>query len=102
MKKFKLSDIQADAILDLKLRRLARLEEIKIKGELDELKSERKTLETTLNSKTRLKTLVRKEIQADAKEYGDDRKSPLKQAEEAKAIDEQSFNTNRAGNDSAF
>ncbi len=91
MKRFKLSDIQAEAILDLKLRKLAKLEEIKIKGELDELKKERKTLETTLNSKTRLKTLVKKEINADAKEFGDERKSPLKEGTEAKVIDEQSL-----------
>ncbi|MCG8378882.1 MAG: DNA topoisomerase IV subunit A [Proteobacteria bacterium] len=91
MKRFKLSDIQAEAILDLKLRKLAKLEEIKIKAELDELKKERKTLETTLNSKTRLKTLVKKEINADAKEFGDERKSPLKEGTEAKVIDEQSL-----------
>ncbi len=91
MKRFKLSDIQADAVLDLKLRKLAKLEEIKIKGELDELKTERKQLDKTLGSKQRLKTLVRKEIEADAKEYGDDRKSPLKEGMEAKAIDEQTL-----------
>lgn len=88
MKRFKLSDIQADAILDLKLRKLAKLEEIKIKGELGELKNERKQLDTTLGSNQRLKTLVRKEIEADAKEYGDNRQSPLKEGVEAKAIDE--------------
>lgn len=91
MKRFKLSEIQAEAILDLKLRKLAKLEEIKIKGELDELKDERKQLETTLGSNQRLKTLVRKEIEADAETYGDDRKSPLNEAVEAKAIDEQSL-----------
>jgi topoisomerase IV subunit A len=91
MKRFKLSDIQADAVLDLKLRKLAKLEEIKIKGELDELSAERKELEKILGSNQRLKTLVRKEIEADAKEYGDDRKSPLKEGVEAKAIDENSL-----------
>lgn len=91
MKRFKLSDIQADAVLDLKLRKLAKLEEIKIKGELDELNVERKELETTLGSTQRLKTLVKKEIQADAEEFGDDRKSPLKEGAEAKAIDETSL-----------
>ncbi len=91
MKRFKLSDIQADAVLDLKLRKLAKLEEIKIKGELDELSDERKQLDTTLGSSQRLKTLVRKEIEADAEEYGDDRKSPLKEGVEAKAIDETSL-----------
>lgn len=91
MKRFKLSDIQADAVLDLKLRKLAKLEEIKIKGELDELNDERKQLDTTLGSAQRLKTLVRKEIEADAAEFGDERKSPLKEGEEAKAIDETSL-----------
>jgi topoisomerase IV subunit A len=91
MKRFKLSDIQADAVLDLKLRKLAKLEEIKIKGELDELSDERKQLDTTLGSSQRLKTLVRKEIEADTAEYGDERKSPLKEGVEAKAIDETSL-----------
>jgi topoisomerase IV subunit A len=88
MKRFNLSDIQADAVLDLKLRKLAKLEEIKIKGELDELDDEHKQLDTTLASNQRLKTLVRKELEADASEYGDERKSPLKEGIEAKAIDE--------------
>lgn len=91
MKRFKLSDIQADAVLDLKLRKLAKLEEIKIKGELNELSDERKQLDTTLGSSQRLKTLVRKEIEADTVEYGDERKSPLKEGVEAKAIDETSL-----------
>lgn len=91
MKRFKLSDIQADAILDLKLRKLAKLEEIKIKGELDDLNAERKNLDKTLGSTQRLKTLVRKEIQADADEFGDERQSPLKEGAEAKAIDETSL-----------
>jgi len=85
---FKLSDIQAEAILDLKLRRLAKLEEIKIKGELKELEKEGKALKQTLGSRQRLKTLVKKELQADAKEFGDKRKSPLIERQEAQAIDE--------------
>ncbi len=88
MKKFKLTDTQAEAILNLRLRRLAKLEEIKIKGELDELKKERKSLQQLLGSKTRLKTLIKKEIKADAEAYGDDRRSKLVEREEAKAIDE--------------
>lgn len=87
-KRFKLSDIQAEAILDLKLRRLAKLEEIKIKGELKELEKEGKALKQTLGSRQRLKTLVKKELQADAKEFGDKRKSPLIERQEAQAIDE--------------
>jgi topoisomerase-4 subunit A len=88
MKRFKLSDQQAEAILELKLRKLAKLEEIKIRGELKELEEERKTIEQILGSKQRLKTLVRNELQADAETFGDDRKSPLKEREEAKAISE--------------
>ena len=88
MKRFKLSDQQAEAILELKLRKLARLEEIRIKGELDELAKERKSLQLTLGSRQRLKTLVRKELEQDAKTFGDDRCSPLEEREEARAIDE--------------
>lgn len=88
MKRFKLSDLQAEAILELKLRKLARLEEIRIQGELKELEDERKTIEQILGSKQRLKTLIRKELEDDAKTFGDDRCSPLKEREEAKAISE--------------
>jgi topoisomerase-4 subunit A len=88
MKRFKLSDLQAEAVLELKLRKLARLEEMRIKGELKELESERDTIEQTLGSKSRLKTLIRKELEADAELYGDNRLSPLKEREEAKAISE--------------
>ena len=88
IKRFKLSDIQAESILELKLRRLAKLEEIKIKGELKELKKEGKALKQILGSKQRLKTLIRKELQADANEFGDKRKSPLVERSEAQAIDE--------------
>ena len=87
MKKFKLSDAQAEAILELKLRKLAKLEEIKIQGELDELNAERKTLKQTLGSSQRLKTLIKKEIKADAEEYGDERRSPIVARDEARAID---------------
>ena len=88
MKKFKLSDIQAEAILDLRLRKLAKLEEIKIKGELNELSKERKSLQQILGSKPRLKTLIKKELTADAAAYGDDRRSKIVEREEAKAISE--------------
>jgi len=91
MKRFKLSELQADAVLDLKLRKLAKLEEIKIKGELDELTIEGKELDKVLGSSLRLKTLVRKEIEADADQFGNARKSPLKEGVEAKAIDENSL-----------
>lgn len=88
MKRFQLSDIQTEAILDLKLRRLAKLEEIKIKGELKELENESKGIQLTLGSKARLKTLVSKELHADGKAFGDKRKSPLIEREDAQAIDE--------------
>ena len=88
MKRFKLSDKQAEAILELKLRRLAKLEEIRIKGELDDLNQERDTLEKILNSEQRLKTLIKKEMLADAEEFGDERRSRLVEREEAREIDE--------------
>ncbi len=86
MQRFNLTDTQAEAILELKLRHLAKLEEMKIKGEQDELAKERDELEKILNSKARLNTLIRKEIEADAQKYGDTRKSPLIERREAQAI----------------
>ena len=91
MKKFKLSDLQADAILNLRLRRLAKLEEVKIKTELGDLKKEKKELETILGSRQRLKTVIKREIQNDAKLFGDERNSPINEAKEAKVIDEKSL-----------
>lgn len=88
MERFGVSDVQAEAILDLKLRNLAKLEEMKIKGEQDELAKERDGLEKILSSDTRMKTLIRKEIMADAEEYGDDRRSPIVAREAAQALDE--------------
>ncbi|RUO79665.1 DNA topoisomerase IV subunit A [Pseudidiomarina taiwanensis] len=88
MQRFKLSEKQAEAILDLKLRHLAKLEEIKLKSEQDELNEERQQLELLLGSDRRLKTLIRKEILADAEKYGDERRSPLVEREEAKALSE--------------
>jgi len=89
MKTFKLTDTQAEAILELKLRNLAKLEEMKIKGEQKELAEERDALEKTLASKARLKTLIKNEIQADADTYGDDRRSELVIREEAVAFREE-------------
>lgn len=86
MKKFKLSEIQADAILDLKLRHLAKLEEIKIKGEQKELSDERDYLEKTLGSETRLKTLIKKELTQDVEDFGDERRSQLVEREVAKLV----------------
>jgi topoisomerase-4 subunit A len=88
MKKFNLSDIQAEAILDLKLRHLAKLEEMKIRGEQAELEEERNMLSKTLGSSARLKTLIRKELMADAELYGDDRRSPIVERQAAQALDE--------------
>jgi topoisomerase-4 subunit A len=88
IKAFKLTERQAEAILELRLRQLAKLEEIKIKAEQDELSAERKTIEQLLNSASRLKTFIKKEIQADAERFGDARRTPLVQREEAKAFSE--------------
>ena len=93
MKNFKLSDTQADAILNLRLRRLAKLEELKIKTDLGNLKKEKKELEAILKSKQRLKTVIKKEIEADTKLFADDRQSEIKEAKEAKVIDEKSLIT---------
>jgi topoisomerase-4 subunit A len=78
MQRFELSEVQADYVLDTRLRQLARLEEMKIRAEQDALAKERETLEKILGSERRLKTLIRKEIIADAETYGDDRRSPLR------------------------
>lgn len=86
MKRFKLTEKQTEAILELKLRHLAKLEEVKIKGEQKELEAERASLEQTLGSEKRLQTFVKKELQADAKQFADDRRSPLVEREEAKAM----------------
>lgn len=88
MTRFELSEKQAEAILEIKLRQLAKLEEIKIRGEQDELAKERDHLEKLLGSERRLNTLIKKEIQADADKYGDDRRSPLVERAEAKALTE--------------
>jgi topoisomerase-4 subunit A len=87
MKKFKLSEIQADAILDLKLRSLAKLEEITINAEKKDLDAERKTIEQTLNSSQKLTDLVKKEIAQDIKDFGDKRRSPIAVREEAKVLE---------------
>lgn len=87
MKRFKLSDIQAEAILETKLRHLAKLEEMKIKGEQKELAKERDELQKILGSRVKLRNRVRDEILADAETFGDKRRSPLKEREAAKAID---------------
>ncbi|VEH67742.1 DNA topoisomerase IV subunit A [Rodentibacter pneumotropicus] len=88
MTRFNLSDEQADAILNLRLRHLAKLEEHQLRAEQDELEKERSNLETILGSERRLNTLIKKEIQEDAKKYASPRMSQLVEREEAKAISE--------------
>ncbi|NRB24917.1 DNA topoisomerase IV subunit A [Shewanella sp.] len=89
MSRFQISEIQADAILDLKLRHLAKLEEVKITSEQNELAVERDKLELLLSSDRRLKTLIKKELKQDGENYGDDRRSPLVERSESKALTEQ-------------
>ena len=86
--RFKLSDEQADYILETRLRQLARLEEMKIKTERDELEEERARISVVLNSKARLKTLIKDELKEDARKYGDARRSPLVESAAAQALDE--------------
>jgi topoisomerase IV subunit A len=88
MERFSLSDRQAEAILELKLRHLAKLEEMKIRGEQEELQAERENLEKTLGSMALMKKLVGKEIKEDADKFGDERRSPLVMRGEARAMDE--------------
>jgi topoisomerase-4 subunit A len=88
MKRFKLSEEQVEAILETKLRHLAKLEEMKIRAEQKDLEAEREELEATLKSKARLRKLVREELIADAEEYGDERRTTIVEREAAQAIDE--------------
>ena len=86
MAEFSLTDTQADYILETRLRQLARLEEMKIRGEQDELLIEKADLTDKLGNESKLRGLVRSEIIADAATYGDDRRSPLVTRGEAKAM----------------
>ena len=88
MARFGLSDAQAEAVLELKLRNLAKLEEMKIRSEQDELEKEREQLELTLGSTARMRTLIKKELLTVAEQFGDERSSPLVAREEAKAFSE--------------
>ncbi len=88
MKRFKLTEEQVNYILDTRLRQLARLEEMKIKAEQKELTEERNELQAILESSRRLKTLIKKELRADAEKFGDDRRSRLVEREAAQALDE--------------
>lgn len=88
MTRFNLSDEQAEAILNLRLRHLAKLEEHQLQAEKDKLEEERSNLELILGSERRLNTLIKKEIQEDAKKYASPRMSQLVEREEAKVISE--------------
>lgn len=88
MKRFELSELQADAILNLRLRNLAKLEEMKIRGEQDALSAERDKIEKTLNSAARMKTLIKNELLEDADAYGDARRTTIIERDTAKAMDE--------------
>ncbi|HIF18710.1 MAG TPA: DNA topoisomerase IV subunit A [Cycloclasticus sp.] len=96
MQRFSITDVQAHAILEIKLRQLAKLEEFKIRAEQDELAKERDGLEKILGSKQRLRTLVKKEIQADAALHGDARRSPIVVKDAAKALDERALIPNES------
>jgi len=86
IKRFKLSATQADAILEIRLRQLAKLEEIKLQTEQENLIAERDKIQKILSSKAQLKRLIRSELQEDAKLYGDKRKSPLVERNAAQAM----------------
>ena len=88
IERFALTEIQADYILDTRLRQLARLEEMKIRGEQEELAKERAKLQALLGSEAKLKKLVRAELIKDAETYGDDRRSPIVARSEARALSE--------------
>jgi len=87
MERFGITDLQAEAILELKLRHLAKLEEMKIRGEQAELEAERAALEKTLGSPRLLNRLIRTEIERDAEKFGDDRRSPIVARESAQALE---------------
>jgi topoisomerase-4 subunit A len=91
MKRFKLSDEQAEEILNTRLRHLAKLEEMKIRDEQKALAAEREDIEGTLKSKAKLKKLVATEIREDAEKYGDARRTKIVEREAAQAIDETSL-----------
>jgi topoisomerase-4 subunit A len=92
--RFKLTEEQAEMILETKLRHLAKLEEMKIREEQKELSDERDGLEALLKSKAKLRKLVRDELESDADKYGDERRSKLVEREQAQAIEEIEFVTN--------
>ncbi len=89
IREFKLTDIQANAILEIKLRQLAKLEQIKLEDERSKLTEKQKEIETILSSKARLKTLIKKELLEIKENFGEERKSPIKNASNAKVFSEE-------------
>ncbi|MFL2690298.1 MAG: DNA topoisomerase IV subunit A [Gammaproteobacteria bacterium] len=89
IKNFKLSEIQANAILEIKLRQLAKLEQIKLEDEKKNLATEQNEIEKVLKSKTRLKTLIKKELNEIKDNFGEDRKSPIIASSAAKIFSEE-------------
>lgn len=89
MQRFQLSERQAEAILDIKLRHLAKLEEMKLRSELDDLSKERDSLQAILASERRLKTLVKQEIKRDCEQFSDQRRSPLVERQDSQALKEE-------------
>ena len=94
MARFGISEVQATSILDLRLRQLARLEQVKIESERDELSAEKTDIERTLGSRSRLKTLIKRELLQDAEDYGDARRSPIQTVPEAVAYTDEDLLTN--------
>ena len=88
MRRFKLTEIQVEAILSIRLRQLARLEELKLKREKSDLEAEKKEIEGVLASERRLKSLIKRELQADAEKFGDERRTRIVARKEAQAIKE--------------
>jgi topoisomerase-4 subunit A len=86
--RFKLSEDQADYILETRLRQLARLEEMKLNVERDALEEERARIAVTLKSPAKLKSLIKDELSHDAEKYGDKRRAPIIEREIAQALDE--------------
>lgn len=91
MSRFNLSERQAEAILETKLRHLAKLEDVKLQGELDELSQERDSIQAILASDSKLRALVKSEMIADRDAFGDDRRSPIIVRQEAQALKEEDF-----------
>src|SRR5690606_15198129 len=88
MARFQIDEIQAEAILELKLRHLAKLEEMELRREQEELEAKAAVIREQLANPESLKTLIISELKEDAKKFGDDRRSPIIQRAEAAAIDE--------------